>query len=217
MKLSFCAHLHQELSLSWRNKSSVLLQCTFLVLASFLFPLGLSDLSTLETLAVPILYVLALMAFSNSFPQIFQKDFEDGTLTQLYLHPVSIHRIALIKALALWISHGLILVAIAPFLAMLLKIPMDLLPLIILSLSLSLLAAALIGTLAASLTLGSKNKFFLTSVLVFPLFVPLIIFGTHAPLSETWSPFLMLLGLFLLYLPISIWLSGFALREALTQ
>lgn len=177
----FIALLKRDLLLAYRHRAEIFNPMLFFILVITLFPLGTgADTKLLQTMAPGIIWVAALLAAMLSLDTIFRSDFEDGSLELLILnsHPTSI--LVLAKVLAHWLATGLPLVIISPFLALFLGLDQDVIGLLIVTLLLGTPVLSLVGAVAIALTVGLKRGGILLSLLVLPLYVPVLIFSTNA-------------------------------------
>lgn len=173
--------LQRELRLAMRRPVDAGLPVAFLLLAACLFPLGLGpEPEQLRRMAPGVLWVLALLASLLSLHSLYAADAQDGSLDQLLLPPHSAWRLAAVKALAHWLSHGLPLLLATPLLGLMYGMHSDSLGLLMLSLLLGTPSLSLLGNLAAALTLGLRNGALLNLLIVLPLAVPVLIFGSGA-------------------------------------
>lgn len=153
----------------------------FFVLAVVLIPLGVGqEGGVLARIAGGVLWIAALLAALLSLDRIFQADFEDGSLDQLMLSPLALEQVVLAKAAAHWITTGLPMTAIAPVLGLMLNLPADVLPALVIGMALGTPALSLIGAVGAAITVGVRRGGLLLSILVLPLYIPTLIFGARA-------------------------------------
>lgn len=152
----------------------------FLVVVS-LVPLAIGpDLRLLARIAPGALWLALLLSVLLSVERIFQPDHEDGSLDVMALSPMSLELVFLAKAAAHWLSTGLVLVIAVPLLGLLLNLrPGDFAPLTLAAL-IGSPALSLIGAFGAALTIGVRRGGLLVSMLVLPLYVPVLIFGVLA-------------------------------------
>lgn len=177
----FVAMLKRDLQLSLRRKSELLNPLTFFLMVITLFPLGVSpEAGFLAELAPGVLWVAALLATLLSMDSLFRSDFDDGTLEQLLLSPQPLYVAVLAKVLAHWMLTGLALALVAPLIAVMLFLPAEGMPGLLLSLLLGTPTLSLIGAIGAALTVGLRKGGVLISLLVLPLYIPVLIFGTGA-------------------------------------
>jgi heme exporter protein B len=164
---------------------------------------------------------MAALAALLSLDRLYQGDFEDGSLDLMALGPLPLELVALAKALTHWFSTGLPLLVAAPLLALMLNAPLAGYGPMLLALALATPALSLLGGLGAALTLGSRRGGILLTLLILPLYVPVLIFAAgvidRAALmgGDVTAPLLLLAGLDLGLLAITPWASAAALRQAL--
>jgi len=134
----------------------------------------------LQAVGPGVIWVAALLAALLSLEGIFRSDFEDGTLEQFLLssHPVSV--LVLAKVLAHWLITGLPLLVISPLLGVLLGLPGDAIMILLVTLMLGTPVLSLIGAVGVALTVGLRKGGMILSLLVLPLYVPLLIFAANA-------------------------------------
>jgi heme exporter protein B len=174
---AFCV-VRRDLLLAWRRKSDVATALLFFVIVTSLFPLGVgAEPTLLRAIAPGVIWVAALLSSMLSLARLFAADHADGTLEQMLLGAAPLGVVAAAKAAAHWIVAGLPLALIAPFLALQYDLPAALWPVLALSLLLGTPVLSLIGAIGAALTLGLRGGGILLSLLVLPLYVPVLILG----------------------------------------
>lgn len=150
-------------------------------MVAVLFTFGVGPESTvLRSLAPGIVWVAALLSSLLALDHLFREDYENGSLEQLLLspHPGSI--LVLAKIMVHWLVTGLPLILISPFIAMMMQLPGQAYGVMLLSLLLGTPSLSLIGAVGVGLTAGIKRSGLLLSLLVIPLFIPVLIFGASA-------------------------------------
>ena len=190
----------------------------FFVIVVTLFPLGVGpDGSLLAEIAPGVIWVAALLATLLALDGLFRDDYIDGSLEQLLLSPQPLTVLVLAKTLAHWIVSGLPLVLLSPLLAVLMQLPLKALPALLASLVLGTLSLSLIGAIGAALTVGLKRGSVLLALLVLPLFIPVLIFGSSCVAAaasgfDTGAQLSLLAGLFFLALALAPLAAAAALR-----
>lgn len=175
------AVIRRDLLLAFRRRADVLTTLFFFIMVTTLFPLGVGpEREALRTMAPGILWVAALLAAMLSLGRLFALDFADGTLEQLLLSPEPLSLIVLGKVVAHWLVSGLPLVLLAPVLAVQFDLPADAIAVLVGSLLIGTPVLSLIGAIGAALTLGLRGGGVLVSLLVLPLYMPVLIFGAGA-------------------------------------
>jgi heme exporter protein B len=178
---AFLAMLRRDLTLAFRHRGELANPLLFFVIVVSLFPLGVGPApATLATIAPGIIWVAALLAAMLALDGMFRSDFSDGSLEQIALshHPLSV--LVLAKVLAHWLVTGLPLIVIAPLLGLLLYLPERAMAILMASLALGTPVLSLVGAIGMGLTVGLKRGGVLLSLLVLPLYVPVLIFGALA-------------------------------------
>ena len=214
------ALLRRELLLSARHGADTLAIVLFFVLAGALFPLAIGPApETLARLAPGIVWVCALLAALLPLDRLFGGDYEDGSLDQLLLCGLPASVVAVIKALAHWLTTGLPLLLVAGPLAVMLQMNPGGVPMLVAALLPGTLALSLLGTLGAAMVLGARRGGVLLPLLVLPLATPVLIFGAAAGEAAASGlsarPHLLLLAAVLAAaLPLCPLAAGAALRAA---
>jgi heme exporter protein B len=177
----FRAVLRRELTLAYRHRGELINPLMFFVIVITLFPLGIGpELNTLQRIAPGIIWVAALLATLLSLDTVFRSDFEDGSLEQMVLSPQPLPLIVIAKLTAHWMLAGLPLILLAPLLGYMLAMPVDALPPLMATLALGTPVLTLIGAIGVALTVGLNRGSALLSLLVLPLYIPLLIFAASA-------------------------------------
>lgn len=178
MKKALAGLFKRELLLTYRQLSEILNSLLFFILICSLFPLAITpEANILTTIGAGIMWVAALLATLLGLNRLFRADYLDGTLEQLLLsqHPLSL--LVLIKVFAHWLVMGLPLVMLAPIFALQLHLPENIILPLVFSLLLGTPLLSLIGALGAALTVSVRNAELLLALLIFPLYIPVLIFG----------------------------------------
>jgi heme exporter protein B len=208
--------LTRELRLAWRQAADTAAALLFFVIAATLFPFALGpDARTLSAIAAGIIWVCALLAALLPLDRLFGADFEDGSLDLLLLSGLPAYGVACIKTAAHWLTTGAPLLIIAAPLAIMLRLPAESVPLLLATLLPGTLLLSLLGTMAAAITLGARRSAVLMPLITLPLMIPTLIFGCAAVTSpHPQAPFLMLLAMLVLALPLAPLATAAALKAA---
>ncbi len=218
---AFWAVIHRDLLLVMRRKSEILAVLFFFIIVVSLFPLGIgADSILLRKIAPGILWVAALLATMLGLQGLFASDYTDGTLEQMILSPQSLALLVLGKVVAHWLVSGLPLLILAPIIGIQFDLSADVLGVLLLTLLLGTPTLSLLGAIGSALTLGVRGGGVLLSVLILPLFIPVLIFGAGAVYAQSAglmvSGHLSLLAAFsLLAVFFAPWVVGAALRIAI--
>jgi heme exporter protein B len=175
----FSAYLRRDLLLAYRRRGEAASPLIFFIMVSTLIPLGITPESgRLAEIAPGIIWVMALLATLLSTDGLFANDYQDGSLEQLLISPQLLAMPVLGKVTAHWMVTGLPLTLVSPFLGVMLSLPQEgYLPLLA-SLALGTACLSLIGAVGAALTVSLRRGGLLLSLLVMPLYMPVIIFGS---------------------------------------
>jgi heme exporter protein B len=170
--------VRRDLLLAVRRRSDAATAVLFFVIVASLFPLGVgAEPNQLRAIAPGVIWVAALLSTMLSLGRLFAADYADGTLEQLALGAAPLGVIVAAKALAHWLVSGLPLVVIAPLIALQYDLERPLYGVLSISLLLGTPVLSLIGAIGAALTLGLRGGGVLLSLLVLPLYVPVLILG----------------------------------------
>ena len=219
---AFVALLRRDLVLSYRQGIDAWVVVLFFLAAGILFPFAIGpEPNALMRVSTGVVLSMAALAALLSLDRLYQNDFEDGSLDLMALGPLPLELAALAKALGHWLSTGLPLLVAAPLLALMLNAPAESYGPMLLALALATPALSLLGGLGAALTLGSRRGGILLTLLILPLYVPVLIFAagiiSRSLLLEgdPTGALLLLCGLDLGLLAITPWATAAALRQAL--
>jgi len=175
----------RDLLLAMRRRSDVLTTLFFFVIVVSLFPLGIGpELDTLRLIAPGVFWVAALLASMLALEKLFFVDYQDGSLEQMLLAPQPLSILVLGKVLAHWLVTGLPLVLLSPLLGLQYDLPAATIATMMFTLLIGTPALSLIGAIGAALTLGIRGGGVLVSLLVLPLYIPVLIFGAGAVEAE---------------------------------
>lgn len=210
--------IRRDLLLAARRRGDWLTSQFFFVMVVSMFPLGIGpDPVTLKMIGPGVVWVSALLASLLSLPRLLAEDYRDGSLEQMLLSPQPPVLLALGKALAHWLIYGIPLLIISPILGVQFALPTEAILVLLLSLLIGTPILSLLGSVGAALTLGLRGSGVLLTLLILPLYVPVLIFGAgavDATLAGTGAEaHLSLLGAILvLSLMVAPWIAAAALK-----
>lgn len=180
LNIFFCV-VRRDLTLAYRRRADALTSLFFFIIVVSLFPLGVGpEPNQLRMMAPGILWVAALLASMLSLGRMFSLDYLDGTLEQMLIGGAPLGVVVIGKVIAHWLVSGFPLVLTAPVLGLMFDVSPDALLILTVSLLLGTPVLSLIGAVGAALTLGVRGGGVLVSLLVLPLYVPVLIFGAGA-------------------------------------
>jgi heme exporter protein B len=196
----FCVRLlRRQLLLAVRRPVEIGNPLLFFAMVVALFPLGLGPTpDTLAGFAPGVLWITALLSNLLTSDAVFRSDFEDGSLEQLLLAPQPLFLSVLAYIGAHWLTTGLLLAAVSPVFALMLNLPLQAIGALVASLLIGTALLSLIGGIGAALTVGLKRGGMLISLLILPLYMPVLIFGSAAVQAAVSGfpagPYLAILG-----------------------
>jgi len=173
--------LRRDLRIAIRNPSSVINPLLFFVISISLFPLAISpESSTLSQIAAGIIWVASMLSVLLSLNTLFHNDFENGVLEQMAISHYSLPLLILSKIISHWILTGIPIILLSPLLGVILFLDSESIFILMLTLLLATPSLSLIGSIGASLIVGIKNSGMLLSLLILPLYIPILIFAASA-------------------------------------
>lgn len=216
---SFKAMFKRDMLIAYRHRGEVLNPILFYILVVLMFALAVEVRpAILQTIAPGVIWVAALLSALLSLDSLFRSDYEDGFLEVMLLSPHSLYLMVLAKVLAHWLVTGLPLVIIAPILAVAVNLPGVAMDELILSLLLGTPVLSLLGAIGTALILGLRSGGMLVSLLVLPLYVPILIYGAGSISAgfidnATSQPYLLFMAAFFsIALVFAPWATTVALR-----
>lgn len=220
---AFAAIVRRDLVLAMRRRSEIANPVLFFILVITLFPLGIgAQPKLLQAIAPGIIWVSALLATMLSLDSLFRSDFDDGSLEQILLSPYPTSILVLGKITAHWLTTGLPLLIVAPLLAVFLGMPSQALSVLLLTLLLGTPVLSLIGAVGVALTVGLRRGGMILSLLVLPLFVPVLIFASNAvEMASSGLPVTaqinILISMLLMALVLAPWPTAAALKMSINS
>ncbi|QCR37798.1 heme exporter protein CcmB [Nissabacter sp. SGAir0207] len=177
----FAVLLRRELTLAFRHRAEIVNPLWFFLIVITLFPLGIGpEPQLLARIAPGVVWVAALLAALLSLERLFRDDFMDGSLEQLLLLPTPLPVTVAGKVCAHWLVTGLPLLLLSPLAALLLSLDMATWRALALTLLLGTPTLSFIGAIGSALTVGLRKGGVLLSLLVLPLYIPVLIFASGA-------------------------------------
>ena len=213
----------REFHLAFRQPGDWLNPLIFFLMVVTLFPLAVSaDNQDLAAIAPGILWVAALLATLLALDTLFKQDYLDGSLEQMVVSGQSLSFIMLIKIIVQWLKVGLTLTLISPLLAIMMALPTSALLAMMSSLLIGTLALIAIGAVGAALTVSLRKGGVLLSLIVLPMFIPILIFGSSvvkaAAMGLPWSGHISLLGAYALFaLVLCPFITALAVKVSISE
>lgn len=213
----FLAIIKRELRIAMRKQAEILNPLWFFLIVITLFPLVVGpDPNLLSKIAGGVAWVAALLSALLSFELLFRDDFVDGSLEQLMLMAQPLAITALAKVIAHWLLTGVPLILLSPIAALLLSLEMSIWWALVLTLLLGTPILSCLGAIGVALTVGLRKGGVLLSLIILPLFIPVLIFSASvldaATLNLPYHGQLAILGAILV---AALTFSPFAIAAAL--
>ncbi len=217
MSTPFLALLKRDLRLGLRQSGEWINPLAFFVMVITLVPLAISPTPAMLAEVGPgILWIAALLAVLLAMDSLFRQDFDDGSLEQLLLLPTPLPLLVLAKVLAHWLLTGLGLTVLSPLMAVLLNLPMSVVPILMATLLIGTLTLSLISAIAAALTVGLRRGGVLVTLISLPMHIPVLIFATGAVQASLMGlPVMGYLALLSAFLLMALVLAPFAAAASL--
>lgn len=221
MSRLFWAVLRRDLLLAVRNRTELANRLLFFLLVASVFPLGLDvERSLLQAIGPSVVWVAALLSTVLSVDSLFRTDFEDGSLEQMALSSQPLTLLVLAKVIAHWLVTGLPLVVMSPLLGLFFNLGGSEIAVLAATLLLGTPVLSLLGAVGVALTVGLRRGGVVLTLLVLPLYVPVLVFGANTVhLSgsgvDTTAPFYILGALLALTVTLAPPATAAALRISL--
>ncbi|WP_010178624.1 heme exporter protein CcmB [Glaciecola sp. HTCC2999] len=209
--------MKRDLLLAFRQKAELLQPLLFFVMVITLFPLGIGPgPDTLQKIGPGVIWVAAILSSLLGMDKLFRDDFNDGSLEQLQLSNISLSWGMFVKVLVHWCVSFLPLLFISPLLALFLNLTTPMYWSLVFTLVLGTPLLSLVGAIAVALTVGLQRGGVLLSLLLLPVFIPLLIFATSAvesaALGLNYLPQIAIIGAMLCF---AIAITPFAISYAI--
>ncbi|PJC88242.1 heme exporter protein CcmB [Vibrio sp. HA2012] len=217
MLRSMLVIIRRELLIAFRRQADILNPLWFFIIVITLFPLSIGpEPNLLARIAAGIIWVAALLAALLALERLFRDDFQDGTLEQMMLLPLPLPLAVIGKVMAHWLLTGLPLILISPLLAVLLSLDLSTWLAVVLTLLIGTPTLSFIGAIGVALTVGLRKGGVLLSLLILPLYIPVLIFATAAiDAASLGMPYNGQLAILAAMLVGSVTLTPFAVSAAL--
>ena len=216
--LNFFNLVITDIKISFRKKNESIISVLFFLFSILILPLIFQgDQEIIKKFLVGIVWFLTLLTIIFSVEKLFENDYEDGILDQIYISGIPLETIFFSKSFSIWIITCLPLVFISPVLLFLFNLQFENIINIFASLLLGTPILCLIGSVTSALILGFNKGSSIISLITLPLYIPGLIFGIEAANSNfifdhISQEFKILIGYLLIVIAISPWIGGLALK-----
>ena len=216
--LNFFNLIITDIKISLRKKNESIISILFFIFSILILPLIFQgDKDILKRFLIGIIWFLTLLTIIFSVEKLFENDYEDGILDQIYISGIPLETIFLSKSLSVWIITCLPIIILTPLLILLFDLQAEKIINIVISLLIGTPILCMIGAVTSALVLGFNKGSSIISLITLPLYIPVLIFGIEASNSEIIfnqisQEFKILIGYLLIVVAISPWIGGLALR-----
>jgi len=177
--LLFAKQCRRELLLQVRQIRYLVNSSLFFLMLLFIFPLTLKpELILLRTIAPGIVWMAVLLSMLLSAERLFLQDYEQGVIEQWLVSGQSLPLLVSAKVIAHWLFNLLPLFVLCPLVALLFSLHAWETLVLLLSLLCGTLALLFLCALAASFGVGVNQRGALMALILLPLTLPLLIFGS---------------------------------------
>ena len=157
----------------------------FFVMMITLLPLGLGgglggEQELLRLIAPTMLWIAVMLACLQQIDRLFHRESVSGILEQMLISPAPMPLLMLAKIAAAWVVVIVPLMMVAPLLGVMLGLAVGQMVASTGLFALGGLGFVLVGAMAAALTLGARRSGIFNAIIILPLAMPLLIFGTSA-------------------------------------
>ena len=207
-----------DIKISLRKKNESIISILFFLFSILILPfIFQGDQDILKRFLIGIIWFLTLLTIIFSVEKLFENDYEDGILDQIYISGIPLETIFLSKSLSILIITCLPIIILSPLLLLLFNIQTEKLANIFISLLIGTPILCMIGAVTSALVLGFNKGSSIISLITLPLYIPVLIFGIEATNSEIifnqiGQEFKILIGYLLIVVAVSPWIGGLALR-----
>jgi heme exporter protein B len=173
------AIIGRDLRLAARAGGDALTLVLFFVMVAAVVPFAIGpDRQVLARLAPGIVWIAAFLSMLLGLERLFRADEDDGSLLLFRHAAIPLEAVVVGKVVAHWLLSALPLLIASPLLAILLSMEMNTWGKTVLSLLIGTPALTAFGTIGAAVTVSLKRGGLLAPVLILPLCIPVLIFGT---------------------------------------
>ena len=209
----------REYLLTFRNFYDILTILTFFILGIliFIFSIG-PDYKIYSQICIGIIWTLLLLSTNLSIKKLYQDDFNDGSIVLFLISGISFELIVIIKVITAWIFFQLPFLIMIPIACLLLEVDQNKIFLLLLTFTIGSPVLTSLSSISSSMNLLNDKNIVIGSIIVMLLSIPIIIFSVgiiEAPPELIRAQLNILLGILMLFLAITPWISAICIRIAL--
>ena len=207
---SFLKNISKEFLIASRSGFEILLPVIYLFIIMVFFNISISyvEKNIMIELIPLMVWISCLLICVLNLETIFREDYDDGSLDMFIVNDKYLEREIIAKVLSHWILSNLPVVIIAPIISIILGLDVTTSFVLFMTLIIGTPTMSLIGSIAAALTISLKKNKILISIIVLPMYIPILIFGTSAVNNSYFnisydSELIMMTIIFLIFLLVS--------------
>ena len=210
--------LLRESKVAIKRWTDVLTGIILFFLTAILFPLiSDTDKDFLLSIVGPVMMFSAFFASLLSMQNMFKPDFQNGTIEQLVLSEKSFVGLIFTKTFAFWLFTSLPLILVSALVASIYFVSGKEILIIQLTLFLTTMTMININAFTAAITLGVRYPGALMTLIITPITLPILIFGSKAIENsilglDISGPLYFLTGMMMLSLFLGPWITASALK-----
>ena len=199
-----------------RGGGDVLTLVLFFVIVGTIVPFAVGpDRQLLARIAPGVVWIAAFLAMLLGLDRLYRPDHEDGSLDLLRQSDLPLAAVVAAKLIAHWLLSALPLIVASPLLAVLLAMELETLWRTLLSLLLGTPALAAFGAVGAAVTVSIRRGGLIAPILIAPLSIPVLIFGTGSiSASQSGAAMLFLAALSLMAVALAPFAAALAISSA---
>lgn len=187
----------------------------FFLLIATLVPFAVGpDVRLLSRIGGGVLWIASLTAALLPVERLIEPDRAYGVLDQFAVRGIADESVAAAKMAGHWLAFGPLLLLSALIGALLLRLPPEQLPRLLLALLIGSLGLASLAVAVAALTAGLPRAGALAGLLLLPLAIPLLIFGAAASGDSASGALLLESAVALLLVAGAPFVAGAAIRAS---
>lgn len=178
---AFWALVYRDIRLSTRVGGEAMTLILFFIMVGVIVPIAIGpDSKVLSRLAPGLIWIAAFLAMILGLDRLFRADDEDGSLLLLRHSRLPFPAVVAAKMVAHWVLTALPLLLATPIMALLLAMDFAAWRDSVVSLLAGTPALVAFGAMGAAVTVSLRRGGLIAPVLILPLCIPVLIFGTSA-------------------------------------
>ncbi|KTD02530.1 heme exporter protein CcmB [Fluoribacter gormanii] len=175
----FARQCKRELLIQVRQIRFLVNSCLFFLMFLFMFPLTVKpEVILLKTIVPGLVWMAILLSLLLSAERLFQQDYEHGVIEQWIVSGQSLPLLVSAKVVAHWLFNLLPLLVLCPLIALLFSLSVWETEVLALTIICGTPALLFLCALAAAFGVGVNQKGLLMALILLPLTLPLLIFGS---------------------------------------